>query len=325
MNRTSARRIIAPSVAALALGLALTACGAGNESNNNSDGDSGSGDKLSGTLQAGGASSQEKAQAAWVAGVQDANPDLTINYEPVGSGDGRANFISGGYAVAGSDSMLSDDELTAATDRCSAEPLQLLAYVGPIAVAYNLPSVDKLTLDATTMSDIWSGKITKWNDPAIAAGNDGVDLPDTTISPVHRSDDSGTQKTFTSYLAEHGGWSHEPEGVWPSDLSGEGADGTAGVAGAVKAGEGTIAFLDSSAALANSLTTAEVAGDPIELRSWLIACPSYEDANQASLVKGYLSYVFSADGQQAAADEAGIQPLDEAALSEATAQIDAIS
>lgn len=370
MKSISIRRGVVPGVAALAL--ALSACAAGNEGTD-TETDGGSAEEttsLSGTLQGGGASSQEKAQAAWVAGIQDLNPDLTVNYEPVGSGGGRDNFISGGYAFAGTDSALNDDEgeLTAATERCGGEsPIQVPAYVSPIAVVYNLPDVEGLQLDPATLSAIFAGEITTWNDPAIAATNEGVELPDTAITPVHRSDDSGTQENFTAYLAEAGGWPHEPDGVWPDGLGGEGGDGTSGVVGAVEAGEGTIGFVDHSAAedaglpvvavqvgeefvepsaeaAAQILSVSEPAGAsetdmavdlardttesgvyPVVLVSYLLACQTYEDPAEAELVKGYLSYVLSPEGQEAAAAEAGSAPLDEETASQALELIDAIS
>ncbi|HEY0889418.1 MAG TPA: phosphate ABC transporter substrate-binding protein PstS [Nocardioides sp.] len=367
MSTTSIRRAIVPGVAALAF--ALTSCSAGNEGDTGTEGGDAAA-SLSGTLQGGGASSQEKAQAAWVAGIQDANPDLTVNYEPVGSGGGRDNFISGGYAFAGTDSALDDDEgeLTAATERCDGtSPIQVPGYVSPIAVVYHLPGVEGLQLDAATIAGIFAGTIETWDDPAIAATNEGVELPSTAITPVHRSDDSGTQENFTAYLAEAGGWEHEPDGVWPEGLGGEAGDGTSGVVGAVQAGEGTIGFVDDSAAIANDLsrvavkvgeeyvepsaeaaaavlsvsepaglTDTDLAVDlardttesgvyPIVLVSYLLACQSYEDAAEADLVRGYLSYVLSDEGQAAAAEEAGSAPLDEETATKARELIDAIS
>lgn len=364
MKLTSYRRAIVPGVAALAL--AFSACSAGNESDSGSDAGGESGG-LSGTLTAGGASSQEKAQAAWVAGVQDENPDLTVNYEPVGSGTGRENFISGGYAVAGTDSPLNDDEgeLTKATETCGGDPIQVPAYVSPIAIVYNLPGVDELKLDAATISDIFAGKIKKWNDPKIAATNEGVDLPDTAIAPVHRADASGTQENFVEYLSAAGTWKEEVSDEWPAKLGGQGGDGTSGVVNAVSGGEGTIGFVDASAAgdlgvvevqvgeefvapssdaaakilevskpagLTDNDMAVELARDtteagvyPVVLVSYLLACPSYDDAETADNVKGYLSYILSEDGQAAAEAEAGSAPLSESIASDAQKLVDSIT
>lgn len=143
MNTTSIRRVLVPGLAVLAL--ALSACAAGNESGDSTgSGDTGSG-SLSGTLSGAGSSAQEKAQEAWATGFQGLNDGVTITYDPVGSGDGRTNFISAGVSFAGSDSYLSDDEgeLTAAKERCGGEdPIEIPAYVSPIAVVFNLDGVD---------------------------------------------------------------------------------------------------------------------------------------------------------------------------------------
>ncbi|GAA4129959.1 phosphate ABC transporter substrate-binding protein PstS [Nocardioides fonticola] len=246
MIRTSIRRGLIPGVAALAL--VLSACGAGNEDSGSSDGGSDSG--LSGELAGGGATSQEKAQAAWRAGFQTENPGVTITYDGVGSGTGRENFINKAYLFAGTDSAINDDEgeLTAANERCGGDVIQVPAYVSPIAVAFNLPGIDSLNLSADVITDIFEGTITKWNDPKIAAENDGVDLPDTTIVPVHRSDDSGTTANFTDYLSKAGGWKAPADDTWPADIKGgESAEGTSGVVGLVTDNEGYIGYADESA------------------------------------------------------------------------------
>lgn len=249
MIRTSIRRAVVPGIAVLAL--ALTGCGAGNESDGGSDGGSEGGSSLSGEVAGGGASSQDSAQQAWRAAFQGDNPDVTITYDPVGSGTGRENFASGAFLFAGSDSYVTDDEgeLSAMKKQCGADPIEVPAYVSPIAVVFNLPDMDSINLDAKTIAEIFAGKITTWNDPAIAALNDGTDLPDTKITPVHRSDDSGTTHNFTDYLnqAGDGAWTAEPSDTWPLK-GGEAAEGTSGVVAAVKGGEGTIGYADESQA-----------------------------------------------------------------------------
>ncbi len=181
MNRTSLRRIAAPGIAALALSLTVTACGAANESDGGDDTTSASEDtNLSGQLAGAGASSQEKAQEAWSTAFQGQNADVTITYDPVGSGDGRKQFIAKGVSFAGSDGYLKDDEgeLSAAKERCAGtDPIEVPAYVSPIAVVYNLDGVDNLQLSAKTIAGIFDGKITKWNDAAIADENPDADLP----------------------------------------------------------------------------------------------------------------------------------------------------
>ena len=249
MKLTSIRRGAAPAAAALAIGLSLSACAAGNEEPS-ADTSNVSGKKLSGTLNGAGASSQEAAQAAWQAGFQTTNPEVTVNYDPSGSGAGREQFLAGGVLFAGSDSYMDDEEIAASKQACGgAEAFGVPAYVSPIAVVYNVEGVDDLQLSPEALAGIFAGKITKWDDPAIEADNPDAELPSTTITPVHRSDDSGTQDNFTQYLSAVAPdtWTDEADGVWPLK-SGEGANGTSGVIESVTNGDGAIGFADESQA-----------------------------------------------------------------------------
>lgn len=369
MKRTSFRRVVAPGAAALALGLTLSACGAANEGTSSANGDT-NGGGLSGTLNGGGASSQEAAQNAWRAGFQQANPGATVNYDPIGSGGGREQFVSGGFAFAGSDSYLDNDEgeLDKATERCGEAPIEVPAYVSPIAVIYNLEGVDDLQLSPDTLAGIFAGDITSWDDKAIAEDNPDADLPAEAINPVHRSDESGTTGNFTHYLsaAAPDAWSFGEIEVWPKKAGGEGGSGTSGVVSAVNNSVNSIGYADASQAgdlgVASvgvgeefvsptpdaaakifevsprvegrgdtsmvydlDYTTQESGVYPIVLTSYLMACPSYEDDSPAELVKGYLSYVISEEGQQAAADNAGSAPLSESVRSEAQSLVDQIA
>ncbi|WP_148576117.1 phosphate ABC transporter substrate-binding protein PstS [Nocardioides caldifontis] len=363
MRRTNIRRGLAPAVATLALATALSAC----SDDSSADEGEGEGSGLSGTLSAGGASSQEAAMAAWRAGFQEANPDVTVNYEPIGSGGGREQFISGGYPFAGTDSALDEEELAAAEEQCTAAPIEVPNYVSPIAVIYNLEGVDELNLDGATLAGIFAGEITTWDDPAIAELNPDADLPGDPISSVHRSDESGTSENFTAYLDAVAAdvWTHGEVGEWPIE-DGEGAQGTSGVVDAVSNGSGTIGYADASQAgdlsVANiqvgeefvgptpeaaaqilevspraegrpeSSMAVELARDteeggayPIVLVSYLVACPTYDDQETADLVKGFLSYVVSEEGQAAAAETAGAAPLTSALTDEAQGLIDGIN
>ena len=243
MNRTALRRIAAPGVAALALGFALSACGAGNESDSNSNG------SLSGTLKGAGSSAQESAMDAWRAGFQTDNSDVTVNYDPSGSGAGVEQFNAGAIDFAGSDAALdpTKGEVDAAKQRCGANALEVPDYVSPIAVVFNLDGVDSLNLSPRTISSIFDGTITKWDDPAIKTDNPDATLPGTAITPVHRSDESGTTKNFTDYLSQagEGAWKSPADKVWPLK-SGEAANGTSGVIAAVKAGAGSVGYADES-------------------------------------------------------------------------------
>jgi phosphate transport system substrate-binding protein len=238
----------------LSVALGLSACSASNEgSTATSTGSTGTGGSagaaLSGTLNGAGSTAQEAAMEAWKAKFQGANPSVTVNYDAIGSGDGRAQFLSGGVDFAGSDSYLSTDELKSAKKTCGSNPVEVPVYVSPIAVIYNVSGVSKLQLSPATVAQIFAGKITTWNDPAIKAENPGVSLPSTTITPVHRSDDSGTTANFTDYLSQvaPNDWTAPADDTWPTK-SGESADGTSGVVSAVTQGDGTIGYADASQA-----------------------------------------------------------------------------
>ena len=228
--------------------LALVGCAA-NEGGTGGNTEEPTDSALSGTVDATGASSQAAAQEAWVAEFQTAHPDVTINYEPTGSGTGRENFLSGGSAFIGSDRAFNDEEIAAGgfgacvTDDIVEVPL----YISPVAVAFNLEGVETLNLDAATIAGIFAEEITTWNDPAIAEQNADVELPDLAITPVHRSDGSGTTETFVSYLSATAPdvWTHEVGDEWPLS-TGEAAQGTSGVVQAITSGNGTIGYADAS-------------------------------------------------------------------------------
>ena len=246
--------------AALAGTLALTACGASNEGRGgtSSDASGGSPGQLSGDLTGAGSSAQQAAMQAWQAGFNSAQPGLTVSYDPVGSGGGRDQFLTGGTDFAGSDSALTDEEVAKAADRCgSAGVFELPNYISAIAVVYNLEGVPHLQLSPSTIAGIFAGKITTWNDPAIAADNPDATLPGTAVTPVHRGDKSGTTKNFTDYLAQTAAdaWTAGAVEQWPT-AGGEAANGTSGVIAAVQAGAGAIGYADESQA--GSLSIAKV-------------------------------------------------------------------
>src|SRR3954453_13878265 len=244
-----------PVALAAALALTVAACGESDDAATpaSSGGSSSGGQKteLSGNLAGAGSSAQDAAQQAWIAGFQEANPDVTISYDPVGSGGGREQFIAGGVAYAGSDAALKDDELTGAQKRCGGPDglVEGPVYIPPIAVAYNLEGVDNLQLSPETLAKIFKQEIKNWNDPAIKADNPDATLPDQRITPVNRSDESGTTQNFTDYLHQAAPkvWTDQADQVWPVK-GGEAAQGTSGVVDAIKSGKGTIGYADESQA-----------------------------------------------------------------------------
>lgn len=233
--------------AAVILVIGLAACGSSGDTTGGSGGGS-----VSGEIAGAGSTAQQAAQEAWIAEFENENSGVTISYDPVGSGGGREQFIAGGTAYAGSDAALSPEEgeLEKAEARCkTGQLIEVPNYISPIAIIYNLPGVEDLQLDPETLAKIFNQEITSWNDKAIAADNPGVELPDTRITPVNRSDESGTTENFTEYLSEvvPSIWSYEVSGDWPVK-GGEAASGTSGVVEAVAAGEGAIGYADASQA-----------------------------------------------------------------------------
>src|SRR4051794_38116259 len=366
-------RFVAALAAALALG--VTACGASNESDSPSaaGGSASKGtpaaQQLSGNLTGAGSSAQEAAQQAWIAGFQKANPEVTIAYDPVGSGGGREQFIAGGTQYGGSDARLEDEELTKAQARCGGPDnlIEVPVYVSPIAMIYNLEGVDNLQLSPETLAKIFKQQIKNWNDPAIKADNPDAQLPDERITVVNRSDESGTTQNFTEYLSAVAPkvWTDEPAQDWPIK-GGEAAQGTSGVVDAVKSGKGAIGYADESQAGALGKakikvgqewvgptpeaaakvvelsketddpgknvftydldrTTTESGAYPIVLVSYAMACTKYADAGQAAAVKAYLNYVISADGQNAAAQNAGSAPISDAVRAKIQPAVNAIA
>ena len=223
----NAKRLGTIAAIAVAGTLLLSSCAA-NEGATTPDAAAG----LSGTIDGAGASSQGAAQEAWIAAFQGENPDLTINYDPSGSGAGREAFIAGGVSFAGTDSALKQEEIDGGFAACVPDTgyLQVPAYISPIAVIFNVEGVEELNLDATTLAKIFKGDITTWDDAAIAALNEGTTLPSAPITAVHRSDDSGTTKNFADYLFKVAPdvWDAEPADPFPYS-TGEAAQGTSGV------------------------------------------------------------------------------------------------
>jgi len=357
-----------PLAMALAGSLALAACGASNETSSGSgSSSSGSAAQLSGSLNGAGSSAQQAAMQGWSAGFNKEQPNVTVNYDPVGSGGGRTQFIAGGVDFAGSDAALkTDSEVPDAQKRCGGDIFELPNYISAIAVAYNLPSVKNLNLAPDTIAKIFNGSITTWNDPAIAADNPGVTLPSTQITPVHRSDNSGTTQNFTDYLSKAAPtvWTSPPSGDWPSQ-GGEAGAQTSGVVSALKAGEGTIGYIDESQAQGLGVAKVKVGSDyvaptpeaaaavvesskvqagrsqydyaldinrtptsadqyPIVLVSYHIGCLK-NAADKADLLKAFLGYVISSDGQKAGAQQAGSAPITDTIRQQNQKAVDAIT
>jgi phosphate transport system substrate-binding protein len=288
------KKIIISMAACGVLALGVTACGGDDDSGDATAAtDSGS---LSGQISGAGSSAQEAAMEAWIAGLQDKNPDASAAYDPVGSGGGREQFIGGGADFAGSDAAFDDTELPQAAKRCGGQNnlIQIPDYISAIAVVYNLDGVDKLQLSPETVANIFAQKIKNWDDPAIKADNPGVDLPSDRITPVNRSDESGTTENFTDYLskAAPSAWKFEVSGDWPVK-GGEAAEGTSGVVEAVSSGNGTIGYADESQAGDLGIAALKVGGKYVKPSSDAAAKVLDNSKKDTALSKG--KYVLAYD------------------------------
>ncbi|MET8078854.1 phosphate ABC transporter substrate-binding protein PstS [Streptomyces sp. NPDC005303] len=248
------RRALAFGALAVSGALALTACGSddtsdggGSSASSTANASSIKCDDAKGQLLADGSSAQKNAIDAWVKQFTQAC-GVQINYKGSGSGAGITAFTNGQVAFAGSDSALKPEEVTASKKVCSGgQAIDLPMVGGPIALGYNVPGVDKLTLDAPTLAKIFNNKISKWNDPAIAKLNPGVKLPDLKIQAFHRSEDSGTTDNFTKYLiaTAKSDWPYSGGKAWQAE-GGQSASGSSGIAQQVKQTSGAIGYMELS-------------------------------------------------------------------------------
>jgi phosphate transport system substrate-binding protein len=180
-----------------------------------------------------------------------------INYQAIGSGGGVQQFTAKTVDFGASDAPLQSDEEAA----LPAPALEIPTVLGGVAVAYNVQGLKSgLKLDGPTVANIFLGKITMWNDSAIQSLNPGVTLPATTISVVHRSDESGTTKVFTSWLSSQSSTWESQVGAdkavqWPVGTAGDGNDG---VAAGMSQTEGSIGYLSYDFAVSSGFGSAAV-------------------------------------------------------------------
>jgi phosphate transport system substrate-binding protein len=252
MNKKSNSMMVVMLVAALI----LSACGsAANASSSTSV------SSISSQINGAGSTFALPVYSDWIYTYQSINTSVTLNYQGIGSGGGKKGIIDNTLDFAGSDAMLSADEYAAGKD------LQMYpTLAGAVVPIYNVEGVTQtLVLDGAVLAGIYNATITKWNDPAIAALNPGVSLPDAGITAVHRSDGSGTTEIFTNALSAFSadwkanvGASTSVE--WPVDKAGTGigGKGNQGVAAAVQNTPDSIGYVELSFAIANNITFADM-------------------------------------------------------------------
>jgi phosphate transport system substrate-binding protein len=362
------------SVAALALTLGLAACGGGSSPDNTATDNTGNTQNTTAsspaknldlggdiTLSGAGASFPAPLYQTWFTELNKKYPNLKVNYQSVGSGAGVRNFLEGTVDFGASDVAMKDEEIAQVSQDKGVILLPVTA--GSIVLAYNLPGVTELQLPRAVYTDILLGKITKWNDPAIAQANSGVNLPDQPITVVHRADGSGTTGVFTKHLSAISPEWKEKVGEgksveWPVGVGGKGNEG---VTAQIKQTEGAIGYVEYGYAKNNNLTTAALQnqsgnfikatdesasktlgavtlpenlrafisdpeGDesyPIVTYTWILAYQKYADPAKAKAMEATIEFALT-DGQKMAT-QLGYIPLPANVVAKVAAVADQIS
>jgi len=188
----------------------------------------------------------------WFSDYNKLHPDVEINYQSIGSGGGIRQLSNQTVFFGATDGPMTPDQMQGAPGRI----LHLPTVLGAVVPIYNIPGVDApLKFSGTLLADIILGKVTKWNDPAIAGPNPGVKLPSTDITVAHRSDGSGTTYIFVDYLSKVSPEFKSKVGVatsvnWPVGVGGKGNEG---VAGLVKQTPGSIGYVELIYAKQNNI------------------------------------------------------------------------
>jgi phosphate transport system substrate-binding protein len=299
----------------------------------------------SASLNGAGATFPEPLYVRWFSEFNKINPGVQISYQGVGSGAGVEQFLAGTVDFGATDSPLKDEEKAKFKAKYGADPIQVPMTAGSVVFAYNLPAVKDLKLSRVAYCGIATGKITNWNDAAIAAANPGTTLPDRPISFVHRSDGSGTTAVFTTHLkAACPDWTAGANKTveWPV---GTGAKGNPGITAQVQQAEGAVGYVEYAYAKENGLAMAaienksgamivpspeagalafegaELPADfalkvadptdagayPITSLTWLLLYPTYEDAAKKEALTGVINWALT-DGKTFS-DELGYIPL----------------
>jgi phosphate transport system substrate-binding protein len=368
MHLPRRQRFTTVGVAAVALALSLAACSSsssssapsGGSSSTPVGGSSSSSAALSGTLNGSGSTFQTVYQQTAISSFKSVQPNMTVNYGSGGSGKGRTDLASGVTNFAGSDSPIPSAETANFKGKTV---LYFPVFLGPITVSYNLSGVTSLKLDATVLAEIFSGKITSWNNAAIAALNSGVKLPSTPVTIAVRSDSSGTTQNFSLYLekAAASAWTLGSSSTikWPSTA--RAGSGNPGVAQIIKSTPGAIGYVDYADAKASGLSYASIknssgsyvapspqsasaAGNgiviapdltfhavnspnpqayPITYQSWVLVYEMQPNANDAAMLKAYIGYLIG-PGQQLLGN-LGYAPLPSSLQQQAQAQLSKIT
>lgn len=314
---------------------------------------------LSGTLDGSGATFPKGFYEVAIDEFSSVASDVTVNYGGGGSGKGKQDLADQVVAWAGTDSLVKAEE---AKNFKGGEFLYFPTVAAPITVSYNLSGVDELNLSPSTLAKIFSGTITTWDDPAIAADNTGATLPSTAITLAVRAEGSGTTSNFSKYLdtAAKADWTLGTGDTisWKGNFQAQ--QGNPGVSQAIKSTPGAIGYVDLSDALATGLTFASIenadgefvqptleaasaalAGAelepdltlnvlnakgaesyPITATTYILVYANQTDATKGAAVKGWINYVLT-DAQELA-PEVDFAPLPPSVQEAAIAQLDKV-
>ena len=328
------RRATTVGVALAATAVLAAACSSSTTTAPSSGGGGSTSGNLSGTLNGSGSTFQLTFQETAISSFKSVQPNMTINYGGGGSGKGRTDLSSGVVQFAGSDSPIPSDEQSNFSGKTV---LYFPVVIGPITLSYNLSSLSKpLQLSAPVIANIFQGKITNWDNSAIAADNPGVKLPSEPIAIAVRSDSSGTTANFSLFLEQATtAWTLGSSSTikWPGTA--RAGNGNGGVASIVKSTPGSIGYVDYSDAkgagltyasiknkdgnyIAPSVQSATAAADgatiapdltfhavwapgpqayPITYQSWDLVFEKQSSSNTAKMLQAYIGYLLG-PGQQ---------------------------
>ena len=294
----------------------------------------------------------------WFQEYSQTHKDVQINYQPIGSAAGIQQMISETVDFGGSDIAMTDEQMRKVDRGVVLVPMTS----GSVAIAYNLPGIENLKLSREVYTDIFLGKIQRWNDPKITGLNPNLNLPNLPITVVHRSDGSGTTAVFTKHLsAISSEWETKVgSGLSVSWVAGIGIKSNAGVSAQIKQARGTIGYVEYSFAQQLGLSTAALenrAGNyippsldatakaldnlslpdnlrafvsdpqgeeayPIVTYSWLLAYKNYDDPRKAKALREVMLWALT-DGQNDS-ESLGYVPLSDAVVTKAKAAVETI-
>jgi phosphate transport system substrate-binding protein len=204
------------------------------------------------TLNGAGATFPYPMYSKWFSKYHDAHPDIQFNYQSIGSGGGIRQVLAGTVDFGASDGPMSDEQLAQSKTKI----LHVPTVLGAVVPAYNVTGVSgDLKFTPEALAGIFLGKITTWNDKAIASANPGIKLPSDPIVVIHRSDGSGTTFIFTDYLSKvSSDWQSQvgknTSVKWPVGLGGKGNEG---VAGMIRQMQGAIGYIELIYAVQNKI------------------------------------------------------------------------